>query len=264
MTLELRRLGIGYGGKPIGRDISLTLSGGEVLALLGGNGAGKTTLFKTLLGLLPVQAGEVVLDGQPLSRWSRKERALRIAYVPQAHETSFPFAVRDVVLMGRTAHIGPFAMPSKQDRHIAETAMESVGIQKLADAVYSEISGGERQLTLIARALAQQAKIIVMDEPASSLDYGNQIRLLAQIRELAQRGLSVVLSTHNPDHAFLAADRVALLKDGALYAVGAAKDVLTVEVMKVIYGIDVVIGTVAGGGAPVCSPRLETLRLQGE
>ncbi len=263
MTLALHTLGIGYGRKNIGRDISITLMGGEVLALLGPNGAGKTTLFKTMLGLLPIQAGDVILDGRPISAWSRRERALRIAYVPQAHEASFPFAVRDVVLMGRTAHIGSFAMPGRRDHEIAEAAMESAGILKLADAVYTEISGGERQLTLIARALAQQARIVIMDEPASSLDYGNQMRLLAQIRQLAKTGLSVVLSTHNPDHAFLAADRVALLKDGGLHAVGAPDDVLTPEAMKAIYGIDVVIGMVAGGGAPVCSPRLDRLLYRG-
>ncbi|MCX8996058.1 ABC transporter ATP-binding protein [Rhizobiaceae bacterium BDR2-2] len=264
MKLELSALGIGYGRKTIGDNISLSLAGGEVLALLGPNGAGKTTLFKTILGLLPIRAGEVILDGKPLAEWSRRERALRIAYVPQAHETSFPFTVRDVVLMGRTAYIRPFATPGRRDREITETVMESVGIVKLADAVYTEISGGERQLTLIARALAQQARIVVMDEPASSLDYGNQMRLLAQIRQLARAGLSVVLSTHNPDHAFLAADRVALLKDGGLHAVGAPDTVLTPEAMKTIYGIDVVIGTVAGGGAPVCSPRLDRMPYRGE
>lgn len=257
MRLELRALAIGYGRNTIGQDISIELAAGEILALLGPNGAGKTTLFKTILGLLPVKAGEVLLDGQPVSSWSRRERALRIAYVPQAHETSFPFAVHDVVLMGRTAHLGPFAMPGRQDHEIAENAMESVGVLKLAEAVYTEISGGERQLTLIARALAQQARIVVMDEPASSLDYGNQMRLLAQIRRLAASGLSIVLSTHNPDHALLAADRVALLKDGRLYAVGAPKDVLTPEAMKAIYGIDVVIGEVEGSGTLVCAPRAD-------
>jgi iron complex transport system ATP-binding protein len=257
MRFELRALAMGYGRREVGRDISLSLGGGEVLALLGPNGAGKTTLFKTMLGLLPVRAGEVLLDGKPISAWSRRDRAVRIAYVPQAHETMFPFAVRDVVLMGRTAHIAPFGMPGQRDMEIAEAAMDSIGISKLADATYTEISGGERQLVLIARALAQQAQIIVMDEPASSLDYGNQMRLLARIRQLAKDGLSIVLSTHNPDHTFLIADRVALLKDGMLYKTGTPQDVLTPELMRNVYGIDVVIGQVAGSDTPVCSPRLD-------
>lgn len=255
MTLELSALAIGYGRREIGRNISLSLARGEVLALFGPNGAGKTTLFKTMLGLLPVRAGDVLLDGRPLSSWPRRERALRIAYVPQAHEPAFPFTVRDVVLMGRAVHIAPFSMPGTEDRRIAEAAMESVGVLKLADAVYTDISGGERQLALIARALAQQAAILVMDEPASSLDYGNQMRLLALVRQLAADGLAIVLSTHNPDHVFLAADRVALLKGGGLCAIGAPAEVLTAEAMKATYGIDVTIGRVAEGGALVCSPR---------
>lgn len=252
--LELRGLCTGYGNRQVGRDISFSLAGGEVLALLGANGSGKTTLFRTILGLLPAMGGEVLLDGKPLSSWSRRQRALGIAWVPQAHETAFPFTVRDIVLMGRSAHMGLFSMPRERDRQIAEAAMESVGILALADTACNMISGGQRQLALIARALAQQARILVMDEPASSLDYGNQIRLLRQVRQLAQTGLPVVLSTHNPDHAFLVADRVALLCDGGLYAIGAPADVLTAGAIRRLYGIDVVIGQAAGGRL-VCSPQ---------
>lgn len=257
MKLELRSLRTGHGRRIVGENISLTIASGEVLALLGPNGSGKTTLFRTMLGLLPIKAGDVFLDGRPLSAWSRRERSTRIAYVPQAHEGLFPFSVYDVVLMGRAAHLGAFSVPGSRDQQIAEAAIETVGIQALATKPYTQISGGERQLALIARALAQQARIIVMDEPASSLDYGNQMRLLVRIRQLAQEGLAVVVSTHNPDHAFLMADRVAILKDGALHSDGKPRDVLTPGVMKEIYGVDVVIGTVSGGERPVCSPLLD-------
>ncbi|WP_439615122.1 ABC transporter ATP-binding protein [Shinella sp.] len=255
MTLALKSLAFGYRDREIGHAVSLSLAEGEVLALLGANGAGKTTLFKTMLGLLPVQAGAVTLDGKPLSAWSRRERALRIAYVPQAHATPFPFTVRDVVLMGRAAHLRAFAMPGERDRAIADAALESLGITGLADTSCTEISGGERQLALIARALAQQARIIVMDEPTANLDYGNQMRLLAHIRTLAGQGLAIVLSTHNPDHALQVADRVALLKGGTLMALGAPADTLTPQTLKDIYGIDVVIGRVDGSEALVCAPR---------
>jgi iron complex transport system ATP-binding protein len=183
------------------------------------------------------------------------ERALRIAYVPQAHAAPFPFTVRDVVLMGRAAHLRAFAMPGERDRAIADAALESLGITGLADTPCTEISGGERQLALIARALAQQARIIVMDEPTANLDYGNQMRLLAHIRTLAGQGLAIVLSTHNPDHALQVADRVALLKDGTLMALGAPAATLTPQRLKDIYGIDVVIGRVEGSEALVCAPR---------
>ncbi|MCQ4628442.1 ABC transporter ATP-binding protein [Shinella sp. CPCC 100929] len=255
MTLALKSLAFGYRDREIGHAVSLSLAEGEVLALLGANGAGKTTLFRSMLGLLPVKAGEVMLDGKPLSAWSRRERALRIAYVPQAHAAPFPFTVRDVVLMGRAAHLRAFAMPGERDRAIADAALESLGITGLADTPCTEISGGERQLALIARALAQQARIIVMDEPTANLDYGNQMRLLAHIRTLAGQGLAIVLSTHNPDHALQVADRVALLKDGTLMALGAPADTLTPQTLKDIYGIDVVIGRVEGSEALVCAPR---------
>lgn len=257
MRLGLQRLAFGYGENTVGEDVTLSLVEGEVLALLGPNGAGKTTLFKTVLGLLPLKSGEITLDGKPLSGWSRRERARRIAYVPQAHAALFPFTVFDVVLMGRAAHLPPFAMPGPVDRAAATEALSGLGMSHLAERPYTEISGGERQMVLIARALAQSPSILVMDEPTASLDYGNQMRLLAHIRKLSRRGLSIILSTHNPDHAFLVADRVALLHAARLIALGPPAEILTSDAMKQLYGIDVVIGSVAGSDARLCAPLLE-------
>src|SRR5262249_21665140 len=182
-----------------------------VLCLLGPNGSGKTTLFKTMLGLLPAQAGEVRLDGAPMQNLARDEIARRIAYVPQAHAAHFPFAVIEMVVMGRTAHLGPFAAPSREARAGPRAALASLGIAELAETEYTRISGGQRQLALIARALAQDAPAIVMDEPTASLDFGNQVVVLSEVKRLAARGLAVLLSTHDPDHAFSISDRVALL-----------------------------------------------------
>lgn len=254
--LELRDLAFGYGTSMVGGGVSLTLRPGEVLALLGPNGAGKTTLFKTMLGLLAPLGGEVLLDAAPLETLDRKERARRIAYVPQAHAALFPFTVRDVVLMGRAAQVAPFSAPGRNDREVAATALERLGMAHLSDRPYTEISGGERQMTLIARALAQQPKVLVMDEPTASLDYGNQMRVLGHVRRLAREGMAVVLSTHNPDHVFMVADRVALLHEGRLAGLGAPADVLTVERVKQLYNIDVVMGVLPGGSSKVCSPRL--------
>jgi iron complex transport system ATP-binding protein len=257
MKLSIRNLAFGYGARTVGSGVTLTVDDGEVLALLGPNGAGKTTLFKTMLGLLPPKEGDVQLDGVSLTGLSRAERARKIAYVPQAHAALFPFIVRDVVLMGRAARLAPFSAPARRDREIAMQALERLGMTHLASRPYTEISGGERQMALIARALAQEPKILVMDEPTASLDYGNQMRVLSHIRRLAGEGISVILSTHNPDHVFMVADRVALLHNGALAALGAPSDVLTAERLKQLYDIDVVIGTLPGSASLVCSPRLD-------
>ncbi len=175
MKLVTCGLAFGYAGEPVGRDVDLALEGGEVLCLLGPNGSGKTTLFKTLLGLLKVQAGEITLDSVPLADWSRRRLAQVMAYVPQAAAGYFPFTVLETVLMGRTARLGLFATPSRRDRLVAEAALAAVGIEHLENHIFTRLSGGQRQLTLIARALAQEPRILVMDEPTASLDFGNQI-----------------------------------------------------------------------------------------
>jgi iron complex transport system ATP-binding protein len=259
MRLEARSLGFGYRGHAVGRDVSLALDAGEVLCLLGPNGGGKTTLFKTLLGLIPTQAGQVFLGGEPLDALPRREVARRIGYVPQAHAGYFPFAVRDVVLMGRTAHLPPFASPSSPDRDAAETAIARLGIAHLADAEYTRISGGERQLALIARALAQAAPLLVMDEPTASLDFGNQVRVLDEIGRLASEGIGILLSTHDPDHVFLVGDRVALLHGGRLAATGTPDAVVTPERLRAAYGVEVAVSEVAvkGRHRAVCLPVLE-------
>ena len=151
MRLEARQLDFGYRGHPVGSGVSLAVEPGEVLCLLGPNGAGKTTLFKTLLGLLPVQGGEVLLDGANLRAQRREAVARAVSYVPQAHTAFFPYTVREVVLMGRTAHFGLFSSPSRRDREVAQAALERMRLSHLTEATYTRISGGERQLTLIAR-----------------------------------------------------------------------------------------------------------------
>src|SRR5262245_60423234 len=251
--LSVRNLGFGYGAKVVGRDVSLDVRGGEVLCLLGPNGSGKTTLFKTMLGLLPAQAGEVLLEGRPLAGLPRPEIARRVAYVPQAHAAHFPFRVLDMVVMGRTAHLGLFAAPGREDRVKALAALDALGIADLAEAEYTRISGGQRQLALVARALAQDAPAIVMDEPTASLDFGNQVVVLGEVKRLAERGLAVVLSTHDPDHAFSIGSRVALLDGGRLIAQGRPDEVLTPQRLQSVYGVRVVVERLAQGQT-VCAP----------
>lgn len=254
MRLDAHDLAFGYPGKPVGRDVTLSVGPGEVLCLLGPNGSGKTTLFKTLLGLLPAQGGEVRIGTDLLSSLPRQHVARRMSYVPQAHAAHFPFRVLDMVLMGRTAHLGLFASPSTEDRRRAGDALASLGIEDLADREYTRISGGQRQLALVARALAQDAPIIVMDEPTASLDFGNQAVVLGQIIRLAERGFAIVLSTHQPDHAFAAASRVALIKDGRVISQGPTAEVMTASLLEAIYGIGVSIQRLSTGQT-VCAPN---------
>lgn len=255
--LEGIALDFGYPGHPVGHGVTISLSAGEIVCLLGPNGGGKSTLFRTLLGLLPAQGGEVRLGGDPLASLSRAEVAKRVSYVPQAHAGYFPFTVRDVVLMGRTAHLSPFAAPSSRDVAIADACLARLGLSPLADHVYTRISGGERQLALIARALAQQAPLVVMDEPTASLDFGNQVRVLDEIRSLAASGIGVMMATHDPDQAFLCADRVALLHGGRLVADAPPREAITPATLREVYGVDAAVVDVAlpdGGSRRVCIP----------
>ena len=253
MQLEARDLAIGYPGHLVGRDISLALRPGEVLCLLGPNGAGKTTLFRTLLGLQPPLGGAVLIDGMPLGDLAPAEIARRLAYVPQAHVTEFSYSVLDVVLMGRTARLKPFASPGAADERIALDKLAGLGIVELATHDYTRISGGQRQLALIARALAQEAPILVLDEPTASLDFGNQALVLARIRDLAREDFGIVLSTHDPDHALLVANRVAIMAEGGLRAVGPANDVVTAGILSGVYRTVVLVEDTPSGRR-VCVP----------
>lgn len=235
MNIEGRDLTIGYPDRTVGRGLDVALSTGEVLALLGPNGGGKTTLLKTLLGLLKPKAGEVRLGDKPLDNYSIRERARVVAYVPQVHISTFAFSVETVVLMGRTAHGSLFSRPTGQDRAVAQAALERFGIAALASRPYTMISGGERQLVLLARALAQEPQFIVLDEPTASLDFGNQGKVMREIRALAKSGHGVLFTTHDPNHALRAADRAYLLREGTRIADGPVGTVLNREQLEALY-----------------------------
>lgn len=244
MELELRNLSCGYGERTVINSISFSINAGEVIGLLGANGCGKTTLIKTILGLQPVQGGEVLLDGKNIKNWSSAQIARVIGYIPQMHTPPFPFQVLDVVLMGRTAHINPFASPSSKDVKIAEQALEMLSISYLRDRIYTEISGGERQLVLIARALAQEPRILIMDEPTASLDFGNQIKVLSHVKQLAGMNIAVLMSCHFPEHAFIYSNRAVLLNEGRILHSGTPGETITSERLKILYGVEVDIVTV--------------------
>ncbi|MDD3363372.1 MAG: ABC transporter ATP-binding protein [Syntrophomonas sp.] len=239
MKLEIRNVVCGYGFKTVVNDFSATVSSGEILCLLGPNGVGKTTLFKSVLGFLKLQGGAVLVDGLDVRNLSKKAFAQVLGYVPQAHVPPFPFTVRDVVVMGRSSYLGAFGTPGKHDIEVAESCLESLGVSFLANRVYTELSGGERQMVLIARALTQEPAFIMMDEPTSNLDFGNQVRVLRHISKLAQDGLGIIMTTHFPDHAFQCHCKVALMQRNDVFIFGSAEEVVTEKNLYDAYGIEV-------------------------
>jgi iron complex transport system ATP-binding protein len=235
VSLEGVNLSIGYRDRLVGHGLNVTVRTGEVMALLGPNGGGKTTLLRTLLGLLPPRAGEVRLSGKLLGSYSMRERARLIAYVPQSHVATFAFPVETIVLMGRTAHGNLFSRPTANDRSIVASVLERLSIAHLADRPYTMISGGERQLALLARALAQEPQFVILDEPTASLDFGNQGKVMSEIRLLAASGHGVLFTTHDPNQALRAADRAVLIRDGERIAEGDVHSTLTREQLEALY-----------------------------
>lgn len=235
------------GQQTVLEGVDLSLSSGDMLALLGVNGAGKTTLLRCLLGLLKPSEGQVTLEGKALSDWPRHQLARHLAYVPQAHVAPFPFSVREVVALGRLPHQRLLQAETQADAEAVGLALEQLSITALAQRPYTELSGGERQLTLIARALAQGARLLIMDEPVSGLDFGHQIRLLRHLERLAAQGYGILQTTHYPDHALAYANRVAVLHQGRIEADDVPTQVITVERIRRLYQIDVEIVPVSSG-----------------
>jgi iron complex transport system ATP-binding protein len=254
-VLEVRGLGFAYTGRMILRDIAFSLEQGELLGMLGPNGVGKSTLFRCILGLEKKYSGTVLLDGEDIKNKNPRLMARTIAYVPQTHYPSFNYPVMDMVLMGTAAQGKEWASPDARQKRNAEEALERLGIAEFRKRDFVRLSGGEQQLVLIARALAQKARLLIMDEPTANLDYGNQIRVLRRIKALSGQGYSIIISTHNPEHAFLFAGRVLALYDSRIAAAGSPADVLTPELIRTLYGVEVRLRRDGAGGIS-CVPLL--------
>jgi len=260
ITIEIRGAGLGYNGRAILHGIDLEIVAGDIVCLLGQNGAGKTTLFRTMLGFIRPVYGSVMLAGREVSSLSARQIARMVSYVPQSYVMPFPYKVSDVVLFGRSVHLGLFASPGSRDRKIAAECLDLLGMGHLFSRPFNELSGGERQMVIIARSLAQEARFMILDEPASNLDYGNQVRVIRKIRELAGRSIGILMATHHPDHAFMAASRVAVLSGGTLSHNGSPEAMLTPETLRHVYGVEVdVFDTPPNGHASrrVCAPVVE-------
>ena len=241
--LDVQDLVFGYAENPVLRGISLSVDRGEIYCLLGPNGCGKTTLLDCILGTLRTYQGRIRVAGRESHRLRPGRMARYLSYVPQHHEQTFPYTALEIVKMGRTVHTGLFSSPSAADEDLAEEALERVGISHLKSRPYTQLSGGEGQLVLIARALTQATPLICMDEPTAHLDFRNELLVLETVVEMVRDlGISVIVATHFPNHAFYFENhalrtRVALLHTGTFLAEGAPTDVLSEERMQVLYGV---------------------------
>jgi len=221
------------------RGLDLTLETGQVMCLVGANGAGKTTVIRTLIGSLPLLGGNVLIDGAHLADLTKASLAARIAYVPQNHIPPFPYSVFQVVEMGRLIHTKGLSSPKESDRKAAEYALGRLGIEDLKDRTYTEISGGERQMVLIARALAQESDYILMDEPADGLDYGNTVRLLEMIRDLAGDGKGILAVMHDPEQILQLDCDITVILGQSEFLTGKSREILEPPLLKRLYGVDI-------------------------
>jgi iron complex transport system ATP-binding protein len=239
------------------KGVSFAAPEGRMAAILGPNGSGKTTLFKCISGLWRPRQGKIRHGDRDVTALSCSERAGLIAVVPQEHDPPFPYTVADMVLMGRASHVSLFSAPSARDIAAADAAMDRIGISRLRGRPYTRISGGERQLVLIARALAQDAPVLLLDEPTSHLDFRNQIMVLDKVREIVrQKGLTVLMTLHDPNLAMQFSDHVVMIAEGSVLAQGPPAEVLTAENMKRMYALDVSI--IRRNGTRIICPEVRS------
>ena len=242
--IEVKGASFCYGSQEIFSKINFTVRQGEIMSIVGPNGCGKTTLLDCILGILKLQQGEILLKGKSITSLKPHNIARHIAYVPQGHVKTFPYTVLDIVLMGRAARLGFFNSPTSEDREIAEAALQRVGLGSLKDRPYTQLSGGQGQLVLIARALAQGTSVIIMDEPTAHLDFKHELMVLETIVELVRQiGVSIIMATHFPNHAFYLENNgipscIALMNNRTFSAVGTPSAILSEETIKTLYQID--------------------------
>lgn len=257
MDLQIKKLSFSYKCFSVLKEVDFCLEMGNYVCVLGKNGAGKSTLFKCILGLLKDYQGGILLDGKNIRSLSARQLASTIAYIPQMHTNAFPFSVLDMVLMGTTATFSPFSTPGEKQLQAARLALSILDMESFSSRSYGHLSGGEQQMVLIARALAQNARILLMDEPCANLDYGNQIRVMEKLAALAKAGYLVIQSTHNPEHALLFADQVLVLDEGQTKNFGPPEEILTETLLEAVYRIPIHLQTLPGTSMKVCVPHVK-------
>ena len=241
--VEVNDLAFSYGKNSVFNHVDLSVSEAEIICLMGPNGCGKTTLLDSIMALKKPQGGLIRLCGKPAAEMKRLEIAQKIAYVPQIHDATFPYTVREMVLMGRTAYTGAFARPSKEDERICDEAIQRIGIGKFADRPYNKLSGGEIKLVLLARALGQRTPLLLMDEPTAHLDFKNELLFLETVAGLcAADDITIIIATHAPDHAFYFDAKglnvkAAMMSEGGIVCFGKPDDVITAKNIYDVYGV---------------------------
>lgn len=258
-TLELRHATFSYDGTTdIFTDLSCVISTDNIMCILGKNGTGKSTLLNGIMKMLPLRSGSVVLDGRDIREYAAAEFARKIAYIPQTYHMVFPFRVLDLILMGRTPHLNDMNRPSQEDYDRVMEAVLALKLEPLLDRACTQLSGGQLQMVMLARAIAQEAEFLILDEPTSHLDFGKQMETLEMIRRMHERGVGIVFTSHNPDHAFLLCDRVAIMNNGTFERVGSPNEVVNADVLSEIYGTKIeILSYGAGGIGRVCVPCVD-------
>jgi len=258
MSIEITHLSFSYDDKEILHDISLCLGQAETLSILGPNGAGKTTLLGLIAGLLPLSKGDIKFDGNPQRQIGLRQMARLVGYVPQITEAAFDYSVVEYVVTGCAPRLGTFQRPGQAHYDAATEAMREMGIEHLAEKSYRQISGGERQQVSIARVLAQGPRYILMDEPTSHLDYGNQLRVLRTIKRLAKKGFGVVFTTHNPDHVLLLGGKTAMIDRRGRLTAGDSAELIREGFLSKIYGARLRVSSLDRAGRKICfAPSLD-------
>ena len=260
MILDVSHLGHTYPGSahPVLRDVNFHLDQGDILSILGPNGSGKTTLLRCLMNLETPNEGNILLNRQPMEKMGKKNRARAMGYVPQFHDIPYAYTVVEFVTMGRTPYTKIFSSPSKKDERLAMAAIQAMGISHLAPKNFSRLSGGEKQQVMLARILTQNPQVILLDEPCNHLDYGNQIRTLKMLHDLSHKGYTIIMTTHNPDHALMLGGKAAIVDKNRPFCFGRTQEVVTREKLKHIYRLD--IEMMAIENRTIClPPALDTL-----
>lgn len=252
MILKCENLSCGYENKIILESINFEIDKGQLWCILGANGIGKSTLFKTILGLLKPVSGKVKYLDREITKWNRKELAKVVSYVPQNHIPPFPFRVIDVLMMGRHPFQSTIGSVKKEDIDAVKKALNMLQIEHLADRVYTQISGGERQLVLLARAIVQDTPLMILDEPVSNLDFGNHAKVIQHIRNLVKMGKSIVMTTHEPDHAFIEEGNVIIMQSQKQISIGNGRELVDEKCIRDMYGVENKILTEVQCGQKTC------------
>lgn len=249
-VITLDHASFSYDGKSdVFSGLTCEISSENIFCILGPNGIGKSTLLNAIMDLLPLRSGRVLIDGKPVRDYKRADLAKRVAYIPQTYQMTFPYKVLDLILMGRTPHLNDMNRPSQHDYEKVMEAVSSLGLEGLLDRSCTQLSGGQLQMVMLARAIAQEADFLLLDEPTSHLDFGKEMETLRILLKMHRRGVGILFTTHNPNHAFMICDSVAIMDRGSFTCVGSPDEIVTEENLTRIYKTPVQIISYGEGGA---------------